>query len=274
MIKLIIHCGDIHIRLFRRLDEYAEQLEKFVDKCSKIADGYDNNEVRILICGDLGHSKNQITPEFITMTSYFIRRLEEIGKVIVIAGNHDLILNNTSRTDAITALFSTANFTNSVFLDEELEYKSGCVVDDNITWAVYSIYDGYIRPDIESARRDNEGNKVIGLYHGMIVGCSLPNGVINDGGLDGDRFIGCDCVMGAHVHKRQVMDLNGIDFVYCGSLIQQTFGETVSGHGFVVWNVEDLSHTFVDLESDYGLYSIGIDSIDDLDNDKEKVANL
>jgi len=271
MVRLIIHCGDIHIRLFRRLDEYTEQLERFVEKCKEIAEPFENDEVRVVICGDLGHSKNQITPEFITLTSFFIRRLEEVGRVIVIAGNHDLIESNTSRTDAITALFNTANFENSTFLDEVLEYKSGCVVDDGVTWAVYSIYDGYARPDIESEMGGE--NKIIGLYHGMVVGCVMPNGTVNDGGLGIDKFEGCDAVMAAHVHKRQVLKRGNTEIVYCGSLIQQTFGETVSEHGFVIWDVGSMDHTFIDLETEYGLYDIEIDAIEDLDKDEERLVN-
>lgn len=274
MVKLIIHCGDIHIRNFQRLSEYSEQLNKFVEKCKEISQPYNKEEIRIVIAGDLGHSKNQISPEYITMASYFIRELEEIGKVIVIAGNHDLIVNNTSRVDALTALFNTANFDNALFLDEELGYESGCVIDDNITWAVYSIYDGYSRPNIEETREENPNNKVIGLYHGTVIGCSTPNGMVLDDGLDGDKFYGCDCVMTAHIHKRQALKRGDVEIVYCGSLIQQTFGETISQHGFVVWNVENMKYEFIDIDTDYGLYDISINNINDIEEDKEKLINF
>ena len=274
MVKLILHTGDIHIRNFMRLEEYAEQFEKFIEKCKEIAEPYENEEVRIVIAGDLGHSKNMITPEYITMASYFIRRLEEIGKVIVIAGNHDLVEGNTTRMDAITSIFRTANFKNALFLDEMLGYESGCVVDENITWAVYSIYDGFVKPNIEEAREQNPSNKVIGLFHGMVVGCKMPNGTIADEGMDGDIFEGCDCVMAAHIHKRQKLKRGDVEIIYCGSLIQQTFGETVSEHGFVVWNADTLEHDYVDLETDYGLYDVEIYSENDVDEDKERLINF
>lgn len=274
MVKLIIQTGDIHIRLFKRLEEYTEQLDRFVEKCKEISQPYDKEEVRIVICGDLGHSKNQLTPEFITLTSFFIRQLEEIGKVIVIAGNHDLIEGNTSRVDAITSIFNTANFSNAIFLDEMLNYESGCIVDENVTWAVYSIYDGYSRPNIEEARKANPQNKVIGLYHGIVVGCKMPNGMIMDDGVGEELFDGCDCVMAAHIHKRQELKRGDISIVYCGSLIQQTYGETVSEHGFVVWDANTLEHEYVDVETDYGLYDIEITSASDVDEDKERLVNF
>jgi len=271
MIKLIIQISDIHIRNFQRLGEYAEQLQKFVDKCKEITKDYERNEVRIVICGDLVHSKNQISNELIMFTSYFLRQLEEISTVLVIAGNHDLLVNNTSRTDTLTALFSTANFEDCKFLDEMLEYKSGVVEDDNIVWALYSIYDDFTPPILDGLKES--GKTIIGLYHGMIVGASLDNGASAETGVDRGLFNGCDVVMAGDIHKRQVLINNGTKIVYSGSLMQQTFGETVSNHGFVVWNVENMEHTFVDLESDYGLYSLSVDNIDDIDNNNEKLLN-
>jgi DNA repair exonuclease SbcCD nuclease subunit len=272
MIKCIIHCSDIHIRNFQRLNEYAEQLTNFVEKCKEIAKDYERDEIRIVICGDLVHQKNNISNELMTFSSFFLRQLEEIAKVIVVAGNHDLLVNNMSRTDTLTALFDTANFDDCMFIDSVLGFESGFVEDDNVVWALYSIYSGYAPPSF--ADLNAEGKQIIGLYHGMVVGAKLNNGTIVDGGAEGSLFDGCTCVMAGDIHKRQVIKYNDIEIVYPGSLIQQTFGETVSQHGFVVWDVENMSHKFVDLESEYGLYDIEIESLDDLDEDKERLINF
>lgn len=123
-IKLVIHCADIHIRNVQRHEEYAQQLERFVEKCKEIAAPYDKDEVRIVIAGDLVHSKNQISNELIVFASVFLRKLEQIAKVIVISGNHDLVVDNQSRTDTLTALFETARFSNCYFFDKMLGYKN------------------------------------------------------------------------------------------------------------------------------------------------------
>ena len=273
MIKKVIACSDIHIRNFQRLDEYAEILTKFIEKCNEIASSYEKEEIRIVICGDIIHNKNNISPELISFTSNFIRQLEQIAKVIVIAGNHDLIVNNLSRKDAITSIFETANFSNSFLLDNILGYESGYVIDDNITWAVYSIYDNFMKPDIDMAKKEYPDNKIIGLYHGVIVGSTLDNGTIMDDGIDRGVFEGCDCVMCGDIHKRQVLKKNGIDIVYSGSLIQQTFGETVTQHGFTLWDIDSLTHEFIDLQNDYGLYAFEINDFNDIENDKEILKN-
>lgn len=273
MIKLVIHTADIHIRNFQRLDEYNEQLMKFIEKCKELAEPYEKDEVRIAIVGDILQSKNDISPELISFTSAFLRELEQIAKVIFIAGNHDLIVSNKTRKDAITGIFETAQFENTFFLDYELDFQSGYVIDDNITWCVYSIYNGYLKPDIQKAKEETPNNKFVGLYHGMIVGSTLNNGSVVDSGIDGDVFSGCDCVMAGDIHKRQILKRGDVPIVYCGSLIQQTFGETITQHGFSVWNMETMEHNFVDLETEYGLYDFEISSFDDIDNDKEILKN-
>jgi DNA repair exonuclease SbcCD nuclease subunit len=257
-----------------RYEEYSEQLEKFIQECEKIASNYDKDEVRILIAGDIVNQKNTISNELIVFTSIFLRRLEQIATVIVIAGNHDMVVTNNTRTDTLTGIFQTANFENCRYLDMMLDYKSGCVVDDNITWAVYSIHEDYMKPDMDDSISNYPGNTVVGLYHGLIVGAKLDNGTTTDSGLDTDAFAGCDVVMAGHIHKRQSINRGDVEIVYPGSLIQQSFGETVSEHGFAVWDIENgLSRRFIDIENDYSLYDIQVESLEALHEDKEKLIN-
>lgn len=274
MIKLIIHCSDIHIRNVQRHEEYAEQLTKFINKCKELAEPYERDEVRILIAGDLVHQKLIVSNELFSFTSIFIRNLESIAQVLVISGNHDLLVDNKSKKDTMSALFETAAFQNSIFLDSLLGYKSGTIIDDNVIWALYSIYDDFKRPDIETAIMENPDCKVIGLYHGPVCGVTLNNGMVyNEGITDGNMFEGCDVVMAGDIHKRQTIKKGDVNIVYPGSLIQQTYGETITQHGFAAWNVETMTPTFIDLESDYGLYDFEIKNIDDIDNDKEILLN-
>ena len=272
MIKCVIHVADIHIRNVLRHEEYSEQLIKFINKCKEIASKFEKDEVRIVIAGDLVHQKNNISNELFTFTSTFLRALEEVAKVIVIAGNHDLVVNNINREDTMSALFTTANFQNTIFLDKELGYVSGVYQDDNINWALFSIYSDYSIPDITEDIK-KQGNKIIGLYHGTVIGTQVNNGTIMEIGNDGDIFSFCDAVMAADIHMRQTLKRKNTEIVYPGSLIQQDFGETVSKHGFVVWNMETLKHSFIDVESDYGLYDIKINDIKDFDEDKEILVN-
>lgn len=273
MIKVVIHTADLHIRNFQRMEEYAEQLSKFTKKVEEIAKNYEPDEVRIVISGDIVHSKTTISPELIAFVSTWIRELQKIAEVIVISGNHDLMVNNLTRIDPITAIFQASQFDNAIHLDSYFNYDSGIIVEDNVTWVLYSIFNDFRRPDIEQAKKDYPDNIVIGLYHGTVVGATLNNGTVMDSGQDGDIFQGCDFVLAGDIHKRQVIKRGDTIIVYPGSLIQQTFGETITQHGFAVWDLEKKSYDFVELETDYGLYNFEIKTPEDIDNDKEILKN-
>lgn len=273
MIKVVIHTADLHIRNFQRMEEYTEQLSKFTKKVEEIAKNYEPDEVRIVISGDIVHSKTTISPELIAFVSTWIRELQKIAEVIVISGNHDLMVNNLTRIDPITAIFQASQFDNAIHLDSYFNYDSGIIVEDNVTWVLYSIFNDFRRPDIEQAKKDYPDNIVIGLYHGTVVGATLNNGTVMDSGQDGDIFQGCDFVLAGDIHKRQVIKRGDTIIVYPGSLIQQTFGETITQHGFAVWDLEKKSYEFIELETDYGLYNFEIKTPEDIDNDKEILKN-
>ena len=42
---------------------------------------------------------------------------------------------------------------------------------------------------------------------------------------------------------------------------------------YVIWDLETMTHTFKDLDSEYGLFNIEINDINDIDEDKEKLVN-
>lgn len=271
MVKMVIHMADIHIRNTSRHEEYAEAFEKLMASIESKTEGLGYDEVRIVIAGDTVHQKNVVTNELYTLVPRFIRELEKLAPVVVIAGNHDLSEYNKEKQDTISGIFEAAEFEHTTFLDAALGYESGCVHDDNITWAVYSIYDKGRRPEIDS----DGGNVVVGLYHGMVSGCVLDNGSKSEDGAPIGMFEGCDCVMAGDIHKRQVMEVDGVKLVYPGSLIQQTYGESVSGHGYCLWRVEgkELLNEFVNIDSDYGMYKFKIKSESDVDNDEEFLVN-
>lgn len=277
MVKCVIQVADIHVRNMMRHEEYVEQFENFIESCRDVIKKgkYEKDEVRILICGDLVHQKNTISNELITLISVFIRKLEDVAKVLVYTGNHDLVVNNLGRMDTLTAVFDTAGFDNAVLLDQLTDYESGTIVDDNIIWALYSIHDDYRRPDIESAKEEAPDNIVVGLFHGPVVGSQVNNGTVMESGIDGDVFEGCDIVMAGDIHKRQILKNKGVQIVYPGSLIQQNFGETVTQHGYAVWDLTKkiLKPKFIDLDTTYGLYDFSIESVEDVDNDDEKLMN-
>ena len=270
MITKIIAVSDLHIRKLKRLDETKEQLTKFINECKRIVEENGPENTRIVIAGDICHSKLDTSGEMYLTLVWFLRELDGICKTIVIAGNHDLNMSNLERVDSLTPVFEMCKFKNVIFLDRELKYKSGCLVDGNIVWCLYSTFDMFNKPD--RMEKIKEGVKV-GLFHGDLNGAKNASGTALMG-LEPKHFAGTDFVIAGHIHKMQEIDNDGSRVVYCGSLIQQDMGESITGHGYVVWDIPTQECRLVEVPNEkYGFYKFKISSEDDIDNDKEQLIN-
>lgn len=277
MIKVIFTIADVHIPNYIGITECLAQLNELCENIQNKASEYEYEEIRILLLGDLVHNKNNISNELMYAASSFIKKLNKIGKVICITGNHDIVLNNMNRLDTINTIFSLSNFENATLLDRVLNFNSGLLIDENVVWCLYSIYDNYATPHPEVDKVHHSDKIYIGLFHGNIVGSALSNGFTSEKGISREIFNGCDIVLCGDIHKRQIIKYNGIDIIYSGSVIQQNFGESVTQHGYGMLIIEDnkiQSFDFIDLNSDYGYYNFEINNIDDLDNDLERLQNL
>ena len=74
MVKRIYQIADVHIPTFKKLEMYSEQLEKLVNNIKEDFSGNNlkKEEARIVICGDLVNSKNNVTNELNVFVSSFI----------------------------------------------------------------------------------------------------------------------------------------------------------------------------------------------------------
>lgn len=283
MITKIIACSDIHIPSLKGIEELKMLLEKFIDKCKKIVDEEDGpDNVRIVVAGDIFHHKISITNESIMCANWFFSELDKICKTYVIIGNHDFLMNNTVRVDSLSPLFEIGNYNQVLFLDKELGYKSGIYDDDNVSWCVYSSFTGFNTPDIEAHKEANKGKEnpteiYVGLIHGEVNGAITVTNFVAENGLDAGVFDGCDFVIAGHIHKRQEIKKNGVRVVYCSSINQKEFGESVTGHGFVLWDIEDaddITYKYVDIPNEEGgFFKFEINDMSDIENDKEELIN-
>jgi DNA repair exonuclease SbcCD nuclease subunit len=274
MIKYIIHTGDIHIRNNRRMDEYKTKLQWFIDKCTKFCKEHNPEEVRIVVAGDIVHSKTELSPECYTMVSWFFNELDNICKTIVIAGNHDKI-QNFDRLDPLTAIFNMCNFKQVYFLDMETGYASDCFSDDNVIWCLYSCFDNFAKPPIKEAAISSPNSALIGLFHGELTSSKTDTGYVSSEGIDPSYFADVDFALMGHIHKRQCIDYEGTKLVYCGSLVQQDHGENLSKHGFLIWDIESQTYQEVDYsDENYGFYTFKIKNEEDIEKDEEEILNL
>ena len=275
MVTHIIAIGDVHVRNFKRLEETQEFLEKFVDFCKEFVSNHNPEEVRIVVAGDLFDQKITVSNESKILVSWMLRRLNEIALTYLTCGNHDYLMNNSSRVCSLTPVITMSEFDNCKYLDYELGYASGIYEDDNIAWCLYSTFDDFAKPEVEIYKKQNPDKALIGLIHADINGAKTDIGRTTDKGLNTSHFKGLDFVIAGHIHKRQEIKKNGVKIVYCGSLIQQNMGENLTGHGGVIWDVQSKKWEPFDLDrGEYGFYKFVIDTPDDIDNDIEKLINL
>ena len=260
MIKKLVHFSDLHIRLFKDHDLYRGILVDMFEQFKEIKPD------RIVFTGDLLHSKNQLTPELIEMASWVLSECSKIAKTILIAGNHDALINNNDRLDSLTPIISNLNSPNIFY------YKNrGVYEDENVSWCVFSQFQGNIPPDIVTAK----GFK-IGLFHDPVQGLTTDLGF--DFGVhayDTDKFNGLDIVLCGDIHKRAVFNIpNGKRGVMIGSNIQQGFGESIGKHGFGVYNLDTDEYSFVDLHNPKPFLAFKIKSFEDILNGDEVLSNV
>jgi len=220
----IAHLADTHIKNLKYHYEYKKVFEKLYSHLREQKVDY------IVHCGDLAHTKTQISPEFVEMCSNFLSSLAAIAPTYIILGNHDGNLRNSNRQDAITPIVDALQNPNLHLLK-----KSGEVLlDNNLALNVLSIFDE--ENWVEPSDKDRIN---IALYHGAIKNSCTDTGWAMDyGDHELSIFEGFDYALLGDIHKtNQALDEEG-KVRYAGSTIQQNHGET-NDKGFLLWDITD-----------------------------------
>lgn len=220
----IAHFADIHFRGLSRHDEYRKS---FNDSFIKLRDLKPDV---IYIGGDIVHSKTQgITPELIDILTWWFKSLADIAPVDVILGNHDGLLLNKDRQDAITPII-TALADNRIRL-----FKQSGVYDapiKNFKWCVFSPFDEESWDQVLPVK----DNINIALYHGPVHGAKSDSDFDLSGHVSIDQFEKFDFGLFGDIHRRQFLN-DAETIAYCGSTIQQNYGEEVE-KGFLFWDIK------------------------------------
>ena len=271
MVKKVIHIADIHIRTIQMHELYKTQFEKLLNEINKQKieweqDGITSDNIRIVIAGDIAHQKINISNEQLMLTSWFLKELSYLGKVVIIPGNHDFLENNTQRLDSISPVVDLLD-------SNDIRYykDSGVYQDENINWVVYSLYQHNARPEFVK----EDGKFHIGLFHSPIQGMSTDMGFQFEDAYDQLNFVDLDLLLCGDIHKRQTFTLpGGGKGVMVGSLIQQNFGESVKHHGYGVYDMKTNNYTFHDMENEQPFLHFKISDINAIENEKEELVNL
>lgn len=220
----LAHISDTHIRNLKYHDDYRVVFEQMYSILREEKPDY------IVHCGDVAHTKTQLSPEFFEMAANFFDKLSDIAPLVLIAGNHDGNLKNSNRQDALTPIINALDKKTIHYLKNSGEFSP----EKDLTFNVLSVFDrdNWVSPSDEKSIN-------IALYHGAISGVETDIGWVMDHGEDDvSIFEGHDFAFLGDIHKtNQVLDEEG-RVRYCGSTIQQNHGET-NDKGFLIWDVED-----------------------------------
>ena len=251
--KTIIHLADIHIRNLKRHAEYRHVFETLYSSIKKITKR-DKQLPIIVVAGDIVHSKTEISPELVSMVNEFVVNLTALSELcVIIPGNHDANLNNSSRLDTLTPILQPIQeiHSNLWYLKDNgiYEYK-------NIDFAVMSLLD---KPETYPKSDSCRANAIkIALFHGAMNASLVDSGVRLQTETKLSIFNGYDLALLGDIHKHQFLNPE-CTIAYPSSLIQQNFGEEFNRHGFIEWDLDSKTPKFHNLSNPYGYFTIEID---------------
>ena len=219
-----IHISDIHFRGLSRHKEYRNSFTKFFEKARKLKPNI------IFVGGDIVHSKTQgISPELIDILSWWFRELADIAPTHVILGNHDGLVSNSHRQDAISPIINALNNENIHLYKNSGIYDTGI---EGFKWGVFSCFDDdwdKVKPDPDAIN--------IACYHGSVRGSTTDMDWALESDVPLEFFDDYDFVFLGDIHKFQYLNKRKT-VAYPGSSIQQDYGESI-GKGFLYWEIDD-----------------------------------
>jgi len=265
----ILHISDIHIeKNTKRHEEYREVFQNLYNQIDDLLSK--GTKLVIAVLGDVVHEKIDLSSDNVVLGKNFLKNLSKRAPTVVIAGNHDLLENNQTKSDSISALVDDS-MTNLYYFKYSGLYEIGSIV-----FCVSSLLDKKFLTHNSIKHLIPNGKKCVALYHGMIDGM-----VINNSGFKAvveekmptekkegqeetskyvgttrhrrqEEFDGFDAVLLGDIHKRGYPNEKNKKMAYCSSLLQVSRGEDLTDHGFLLWDVKDLSHKFHRVKNSYG----------------------
>ena len=214
VVKYIYHLADLHIRYLERHEEYKQIFEKLYET---IKEDPDRKESILVICGDIFHNRDRFVSETLVLFNDFIKNLSNLVEIFVIVGNHDCF-NNSDRLDTVSGIASIKEYSNFHLLK-----YSGTYLFSNISFGVSSLLDCLGLP-FPYKEKDMT---TVALYHGIVSGCVLDNGINSSDGIPVSSFNGYDISLLGDVHRRQFLNKDKT-IAYPGSLIQQSLKELLT----------------------------------------------
>ena len=263
MIKYIIHIADIHIGSGPRSAEYRQVFAKLINS---VRTAYAPANTIIVIAGDIFHHKIKYSGDDIADFNVLLNGLSSYH-IIVIPGNHDANLNDRDKSDLLSPIINNPN----------IHYwkDSNYYTLDNCKFYHISVFDDSPTSQLETLASREENRSTILLYHGMVNGAKFGKHTVKDSRITATILNSFKLVLLGDIHQQQFITPT---VAYPGSLIQQNVAES-SEKGYLVWDLETLTGTFIQIPNDSGFIRLDIrgktnDQVRDMITSTPKFDNM
>ena len=249
----LYHVADLHIRrTAERALEYQHvfsQLCTFLQSQSSVTSG----SALIIIAGDVFEDKRALDAYAESTFVSLMRDLTALAPVVIIPGNHDFCQTEPQRRDRISHALDVMMTCGAPAHPVAYLQSSGVYRVGNICVCTASVYDtlsstcgsgnaAQLPPFPACSSADPGAEHVIALAHMTVrseASCDPSHGC----SLSWFRDAGHSMVLLGDEHAPRVWQQDSPRFVAAqpGSILAQTFGEAVRGHGLCVWDLPRMS---------------------------------
>tara|TARA_Y100000389_G_scaffold125559_1_gene122930 strand:- start:10394 stop:13969 length:3576 start_codon:yes stop_codon:yes gene_type:complete len=268
IINELIHISDIHIRngdeISSRYDEYSIVFNNLFNYL-KTLDNIITKKAAIVITGDTFHNKSKVETPGIMLFNKLMNNLGQLAPVYVILGNHDFRQEKIDNNIDFLQAFEYSSYKNVYFLQKTGLYKANNIgfglvsVKETLSIGSGSGIAEHIRefPDPSAFSKYPDITTTVALFHGTMKQSKFSENRVTNDGYSWDWIdIGYNIALLGDIHKKQVFPerKSGLIAGYSGSLLQQNFGESLFGHGILIWNVENnqINIKSKNIKNDYG----------------------
>ena len=266
----IVHISDIHIRVGdaekSRYNEYLQTFQTFLTQLNQL-DPIKNHSAVVVITGDMFEFKNKLDSFSAKLFKYLTTNLAQICPIYIIQGNHDYLQHQPNIPDIISSLMFGDTNSQINYLE-----KTGHYVAGNVGFGLVSVKETLVSgatsgqvdnlPTFPSADLfPNNVDVKVALFHGTIKNSTLQNYSKSSEGYPIDWFKNYDIGVFGDVHQQQINNssknglwsTDSITWGYPASLIQQNFGESLFGHGYLLWDLIEKKVTQHHIRCPYGM---------------------
>jgi DNA repair exonuclease SbcCD ATPase subunit/DNA repair exonuclease SbcCD nuclease subunit len=242
-IDKIYHISDLHIKNGNYKQSKLENYKNIFDQFINCIEG---DSSVVVITGDIFDIKDTFSGTSLMLCNMIFELLPKKCPVYIIKGNHDYRQEDPTCPDAIFSMLYERNRPNISYLNKTGIYRAA-----NVTFGVFEIEDA-LKTGYSSAKHSNsikfpipDGEIKIALYHGFINGADIR---YEHEKVDID-LQGYDYGLFGDIHLRQIhYEKNGFIWAYPGSMVQQNIGESVTGHGYLLWDLVNKCVTAHDIK--------------------------